>query len=373
MYNYIFKYPYSKSSFLLLSIIYLCGCGNDGTVSKIHPDITIYINKYENIIRMIDKNNAKDFEKYYSMILDSDRSTLINFSNYDIADVSEVLVIDSKVFVLDLISPSVHKIDLTENSSTDFTPRGRGPGDIISPTNMVVIGDTLVIADRVNGFIFYTVDGEHISTVHPGFSVEYFCILNDQLFIKSPYIIEGDKRSNHLIHRLDNEFGITESFGFRYPHQNIQLSNQLSMGKLVCSSEYGVIINTYVYGTPVVEFFAADDDEIDAILFKDNNPVIIELIDDVPLISDTNRGKKLHLYSNAAILEDRFFTIQFEHIKSGSSHKELVTYLYCLESKDVFISQEIPLIKWASGNRLLFQHNNEDDGFILSTFRIIES
>ncbi|TVQ13942.1 MAG: hypothetical protein EA364_05240 [Balneolaceae bacterium] len=338
-----------------------------------HPDLNIYKNEYQNNLRMVDKNNVKYFEDYFSFIKDTTNFTVVNFSDYLISDISDIVVVDSTIFVLDLRSTTIHKIDLATKTSVEFIPRGRGPGDVFSPTNMVVIGDTLVVADRINGFITYTTDGTHISTTHPGYSVDYFCILNNEMYIKSLYIIQDDKPSKYLIYKLDNEFNISESYGLRYPHDNNQISAQLSMGKLICNSEFGMIINSYVYGTPVVELFMPDQNKIEALIFNDNNPLLLEIINDIPVISEINRGREIHLYSNASFIDNRFFIIQYEFRKAGNfSDTELVSYLYCLKNRSLYISKEIPIIKWASDDYLLYEKPNQNDSYILSSYSINE-
>ena len=76
---------------------------------------------------------------------------------------------DEAIYLLDTAAPRViilHESDGHWKTASSFGRRGGGPGEMLQPSGISLIGDSIVIADR-DRFHYYTLDGVYLRTAAP--------------------------------------------------------------------------------------------------------------------------------------------------------------------------------------------------------------
>lgn len=357
--------------YILLAFILILGisCKGKKPSSDFHPDLGFYFSVYDEVLVKSDFNDINIFEDHFtvSIVKISDRS--IDFSDYYISDISEILISDSLIFVLDQRSVKVHKINLDTRKSSVITRSGRGPGEIVSPTSIQILGDTLIVADRVNGFTYHHLDGTHINDVRPDILPDFYCKVSDLGILKSGYVVYNGELQNNIIYVLDDKYNIINRFGERYSHDNVSLSAQLSFGKVLCVESKSIVVNTYSFGTPIVEVYDISNNTLKVLYLDGIKSTGFKMENNTPVFLGSQFDSLVHLYKSANILNDRFIVIQYQISESGKLVEDtILSYIYCLENEIFYISYQLPEIKSTNDNIILTK--NYPDNYELNFFTV---
>jgi len=136
--------------FLLMAV----SCEPSNNSSKLHPNPALTFHKntrYEKITI----NNLKQWHQDYKLkIIDT---VLIDLTDqkFKIESIADALIIKDEVLILDDGTTTIQSIGFDGSPNKMVARKGRGPGELTSPINMVKRDDGFVVMDRVNGIIYY--------------------------------------------------------------------------------------------------------------------------------------------------------------------------------------------------------------------------
>jgi len=210
------------------------------------------------------------------------------------------------------------------------------------------------VADRVNGFTYYHLNGTHIKDVRPDILPDFYCRVSNLGILKSGYVVYNGELQNNIIYVLDDKYNIINRFGERYLHDNVSLSAQLSFGKVLCVESKSIVVNTYSYGIPIVEVYDLSNNTLKVLYLDGIKSTGFKMENNTPVFLGGDFDRLVHQYKSANILNDRFIVIQYRISESGKLVEDtILSYIYCLEEEIFYISYQLPEIKTTKNNIIL--------------------
>ncbi|MCH8568765.1 MAG: hypothetical protein LAT67_10895 [Balneolales bacterium] len=365
------------SSLLLIILSFILSCSSDQP-EHLHPNVAYSLHSVTDYIN-IDPDDLPIWEDSYSISFD----TLLSFDIYDekysIANFAKFRLDRDHFFIAGV--EEIYRLDYNGNQLSSLTREGRGPGETVSVSGIVLTDDYIKVMDRINGLLYF--DREKLTSVDPPFDSvravgvipEDFCIIDDHFYIQSTFRGRIDNR-HEVIFKTDSSFEISQSFFHRYLHDDPTVVHMMSNGLLRCSENHNLMAYSTFLGFHILHIANLDTNQEFAYLFEGFNPLLMDSSDGMD-ISDKNYGSTYAVFRSNTLIDNRFMLQQYTQTERPSDpdapfNSEIISFILDLDNDlKMYISRDMPMIIDSFEDmvaiRLRSRNNNE-----IARFRITE-
>ncbi len=363
--------------YLLFSVFLLIfsSCKRDLTknTGEIHPDYLLALDNEAYLIE-VNNDNLLKWGEYYSFNISNELEIDISRSDYTIQRLTDVLITNQDILILDGGRNKIHNIDFSGNVHKPIAVGGRGPGELSEPVNFMRVSDGFMVADRVNGIHHFNTDNELVNTSTIDLMPDGICNLGNY-FIKSSYVVLDEGPEDYLIFELNEEGDIVNKFSNRYKHESNMLVYNMSDGPITCVKSREIVINSYNFTIPFIEIHYPNENKSESYYFSDIRPAKVEYLNNALSFSDLNLGTKYHTFSNHSVLNDRFVIVQFNEVNRPRDsdlpyNSKLISYIIDLDKNMFFYTYTFPKILTSNEDSVLFKDGGDDYKLIFARFEI---
>lgn len=225
------------SGFLIVLSFFISSCSNFGQDSDLtHPNKENLLPE-ESIDNYINQNTN-------TALIDSNSLVLLNSIGTNEGSIEEMLgriivskIIDtSQVVVLDNSQNRLKVFDFqTGKLQASLAREGRGPGELVQPTDMEVTGSNIIVSDRLLKLSFYSINNDSITfrdQVNIAYTPNKICAIDNFVFVSGI-----DLKSNYTIYKYDiSTLEYLGQFHETYKSDNPLVSMMLSNNLISCNS-----------------------------------------------------------------------------------------------------------------------------------------
>lgn len=362
--------------FILLLYLLFNSCNEKSFTGKDghHPDLSLLIDPVDPRLVDISMKEIDRWEETYRLMTDEIVRLDLSSDKFTIQRFTDVLILDNEILVLDSRGKQLHSLRFDGGINTPVAVAGRGPGELGEPIKLYRSENGFAIADRVNGIHYFNHNKELVSTKQLNFLPDRICKL-ENYFIKTSYLVLDEGPDEHLIFEINSENEIVNKYSQRYRHPDYALVFNLVDGPVLCLESQNLVINSYLYTLPVLEFYFINDDREIIYHFEDLDPLVIEYENNSMQFSDVNLGTTYHQFSNVTVIQNRFTIVQYREIdrpydRDESYNYNILSYIIDLEEDMLFYTYSIPEIIAASEEKILYNKTDTPYTYVLAEFEI---
>lgn len=353
-------------------IVTIVSCESSNDSHQIHPNSNLVFHDGEKY-KELSISNLTLWENEFKFNISDTVTIDISEQKYKIESVADALIVENEVLVLDDGTTTIQSISFNGSPNKTVARKGRGPGEIASPVNMVKMGDGFVVMDRVNGIIYYDKNKEPTKAERIKFMPDYFC-MNENYFVKSSYFSRDNNVDNHLIFEINSESKIIQRYSRKYDHEDNMLVYLMSYGPIKCINQYNMLVNAYTVALPLIEFYNTEKQENRNYKLTDINPYPYEFKGNLKR-ANVKRGTTHHRSGNLSVLRDRFVILQFYEMyhpnNPDSEFKpKILSYIFDLKSNAIHYSYSLPYIRATSKNKLFVKNHTDEFTYFLYTYKL---
>jgi hypothetical protein len=205
-------------------------------------------------------------------------------TRYEFGEITDIAKVERRgeLYVLDRLASRLSVFDETGQFVTSVGRRGQGPGEFVLARSLSLVGDDQVrVLDPGNGRVSeFVLLGEESLLLNREVTLPLqgawdMCGLSDDLFV-----LKYDPAAGGLLHRIDAEGSIRQSFGAPFRNGDDVLSMLTDVGRAICHEDSGSVIVAGV-STPIVRRYTRTG----ALLWEAEIPGAA-----TPIITRTSRG-----------------------------------------------------------------------------------
>lgn len=364
-------------SICLLALITI-SCFDDSLFKqgKYHPDLSLLYSESDTVLISVKKDRMWDEEYIFSF---DDRLKInIQDEKYLISRFTDVLILGDKILVLDEGAKKVHSISHNGTVNNPVTILGRGPGELSEPTNMMMLSDSYLVADRVNGIHYFDFNNNLLKTRRFDFIPDHFCQFDStRFFAKSSYLLldSGEGIAKSLIFEINDNGTVLNEYIPRYNHESNMLVYNMSNGPLLCVPSKELIINSYASSIPAVELEYVGNNYSIVYNFSDIKPFLIEYSNNTLFPSEKNYGTIYHNFKAINILNNRFLIVQYREVDRPKNPDldydyKILSYVLDLDTSTNYYTYSIPVIISSNEGQILYRNPSNYDELFLAYYEI---
>ncbi|MFA5669743.1 MAG: 6-bladed beta-propeller [Balneolaceae bacterium] len=356
-----------------------CVDGGTNLDSGFHPNFSLLYSAKDKDVVKVGKN--KVLEEYYNFNLQELMRINLEDDRYRISRFEDVMILEDKILILDNRINEVHNISFSGEVNKPVAISGRGPGELVEPTNMMRFSGSYFIADRVNGIHYFSDKNDSLLfTKKIEILPEYVCQLDSNRFItKASYLIPDGytEAANSTVFEVDEVGVVYQEFTPRYKHQSNMLIFNMTNGPMICSDSKGLIINSYSSGIPVVEVYDTNNNTKSIYNFIDINPFLVEYSNNNLSPAAKNYGSIYHNFRSINLLHERYLIVQYREVDRPKDPEleyeySILSYIIDLNSDETYYTYALPEIFASSDEKMFYRYPSNSNELILSSFELSE-
>lgn len=235
-----------KICLLIFSLLFCYSCTSSGEKdNSTHPNKENLLP--ENLIDnyLYETTDAKLIDpsslNLYSEIGDNDEHLIGRIITAKLIDSSQVVVLDDSKNRLRVFDAQTGKLQAS------LAREGRGPGELIQPSAMEVVGKNIIVSDRVLKLSFYSMEDDSISfsdEIRIKYSPNKICAIGNFVFVTGINL-----KRNYTIYKYDVEtFELLGQFHETYKSDTPVVRTMLSNNLISCNSasESILVVSPYL-------------------------------------------------------------------------------------------------------------------------------
>lgn len=231
---------------LILSLLFCYSCTSSSErADSIHPtkENLLPDDVIDNYLTETSDTKLKDLSslRLYSEIGDNDKNLIGKVTTAKLINSSQIVVLDDSKNRLRVFDAQTGKLQAS------LAREGRGPGELIQPSAMEVLGKKIMVSDRVLKLSIYSMEDDSISfsdEIRINYSPNRICAIGKFVFVTGI-----DLKRNYTIYKYDVEtFELLGQFHKTYKSDTPLVRTMLSNNLISCNSasESVLVVSPYL-------------------------------------------------------------------------------------------------------------------------------
>lgn len=366
-------------SLLLLITCLSCNKKNNNekivhpTLENINPDIGV-----SNNISISDTNYSKQAKVRNIVNRIVNKKTLFTIGekegkSYDmLGDVKDVHIDEklNQIYILDSQNIGINVHNMKGEFLYTITREGRGPGELTNPSSIEVQDNQAYILDdqfNIKTFSLEDEEFEYSNTISTGFPPIDFCLMDDQIFVKSITVMDNsslDNKNNIFAYEQGDYAKPLNNFGTQYKSNSWHAIFSMSIGAGIgCNSKTDIIIQ-YFQSLNLLYAYNKDGMLLWLSRLEDFNFLKIIEVPGRSMGPDPNNLQgNFDSLENVIALGEDFFLVQVANktmTKDGARKNRIKTFI--INNKDgsgFYIKKELPFILSLTDSKIAFYSETE--------------